>query len=245
MKNVSGIGARVARGTVVLAMLAGGFGITAAEAAPIGVPAATTGAGKTTVGGEINLLLDRDLDGTSIEAESSQVFATGTLGVDDRLDLVFRLGLGDVTISTPTGDVDTDLGPAFGVGFKVTWATIRDANLKVGSVFQTTRIRADRADQVPGQPTRASWSEYDAALGVAFDTGGSVDPKKRTTEFALMPYGGFAWSGVDNGVAGGREDDSFGLFGGLAAKAGGGFGFGVELRLVDQTALSLGASMAF
>jgi hypothetical protein len=241
MKNVSGIGTRVARSAAVLAMLAGGLGITAAEAAPIGVPAATTGAGKTTLGGEVNLLLDRDLEGTSTEAESSQVFATGTLGVDDRLDLVFRLGLGDVTISTPAGDVDTDLGSAFGVGFKVTWATIRDANLKVGSVFQTTRIRAD-LDAGPG---RASWSEYDAALGVAFDTEGGVDPKKRTTEFALMPYGGFAWSGVDNGVAGGQEDDSFGLFGGLAAKTRGGFNFGVELRLVDQTALSLGASMAF
>ncbi len=239
MKNVSGIGA-VARGAAVLALLAGGLGITAAEAAPIGVPAATTGAGKTTVGGEVNLLLDRDLDGTSIEAESSQVFATGTLGVDDRLDLVFRLGFGDATIKTPAGDVDTDMGPAFGAGFKVTWATIKDANLKVGSVFQTTRIRADQGTG------RASWSEYDAALGVTFDTEGGVNPKKpRTTEFALMPYGGFAWSGVDNGVTGNQEDDSFGLFGGLAVKGRGGFGFGVELRLVDQLALSLGASMAF
>jgi len=34
MKNVSGIGTRVARGAAVLAMLAGGLGITAAEAAP-------------------------------------------------------------------------------------------------------------------------------------------------------------------------------------------------------------------
>lgn len=239
MKNVSGIGTRVARGAAVLALLAGGLGITAAEAAPIGMPAATTGAGKTTLGGEVNLLLDRDLDGTSIEAESSQIFATGTLGVDDRLDLVFRLGLGDVTISTPAGDVDTDFGPAFGAGFKVTWATIKDANLKVGSVFQTTRIRMDQGTG------RASWSEYDAALGVTFDTEAGADQKKRAAEFALMPYGGFAWSGVDNGVAGGQEDDSFGLFGGLAAKGRGGFGFGVELRLVDQTALSLGASMAF
>ena len=239
MKNVSGIGARVARGAAVLAMLAGGLGITAAEAAPIGVPAATTGAGKTTLGGEVNLLLDRDLANASTEAESSQVFATGTLGVDDRLDLVFRLGFGDVTVTSPTASVDTDMGPAFGAGFKVTWATIKDANLKVGSVFQTTRIRADQG------ASRASWSEYDAALGVTFDTEGGVNPKRpRTTEFALMPYGGFAWSGVDNTIAG-QEDDSFGLFGGLAAKGRGGFGFGVELRLVDQLALSLGASMAF
>src|SRR3989338_8363654 len=109
MKNVSGISVRVARSAAVLAMLAGGLGITAAEAAPLGVPAATTGAGKTTLGGEVNLLLDRDLDGASIEAESSQVFATGTLGVDVRLDLVFRLGFGDVTVTSPTASVDTDM----------------------------------------------------------------------------------------------------------------------------------------
>ena len=237
MKNVSGIGARVARGAAVLAMLAGGLGITAAEAAPIGVPAATTGAGKTTLGGEVNILLDRDLTGGGAEAESSQVYAKGTIGVDDRLDLVFRLGFGDFSIDP--GGFDTDIGPAFGAGMKVTWANLPEANLKIGSVFQTLRIRADETN------LRSSWTEYDAALGVSMDMTASRDPKKRQTEFALVPYGGFAWSGVDLDTLGAIEDDSFGLFLGFNAKAQSNFNFGVELRLVDQTALSLGASMAF
>jgi hypothetical protein len=238
MKNVSGIGARVARGAAILAMLAGGLGITAAEAAPIGVPAATTGAGKTTLGGEVNILLDRDLTGTGgSEAESSQVYAKGTIGVDDRLDLVFRLGFGDFSIDP--GGFDTDIGPAFGAGMKVTWANLPEANLKIGSVFQTLRIRADETN------LRSSWTEYDAALGVSMDMTASRDPKKRQTEFALVPYGGFAWSGVDLDTLGAIEDDSFGLFLGFNAKAQSNFNFGVELRLVDQTALSLGASMAF
>src|SRR3990172_6752209 len=235
MKNVSGIGTRVARGAAVLAMLAGGLGITAAEAAPLGVPAATTGTGKTTLGGEVNILLDRDLTGGGFEAESSQVYAKGTVGVDDRLDLVFRLGFGDFSIDP--GGFDTDIGPAFGAGMKVTWASLPEANLKIGSVFQTLRIRADETN------LRSSWTEYDAALGVSMDMTASRDPKKRQTEFALVPYGGFAWSGVEwDGLP--VEDDAFGLFLGFNAKAQSNFNFGVELRLVDQTALSLGASMA-
>jgi hypothetical protein len=121
---------------------------------------------------------------------------------------------------------------------KVTWASLPDANLKIGSVFQTLRIRADETN------LRSSWTEYDAALGVSMDMTASRDPKKRQTEFALVPYGGFAWSGVDVG-GGPAEDDAFGLFLGFNAKAQSNFNFGVELRLVDQTALSLGASMAF
>ncbi len=237
MKNVSEIGARIARGAAVLAMLAGGLGITAAEAAPLGVPAATTGAGKTTVGGEVNILLDRDLTGPGgLQAESSQVYAKGTIGVDDRLDLVFRLGFGDFSVDP--GGFNTDMGPAFGAGFNVTWANLPEANLKIGSVFQTLRIRAEDAN------SREAWTEYDAALGVSMDTTASKDPKKRQTQFGLVPYAGFAWSGAEwDGLP--VEDTAFGLFLGFNAKAQGNFNFGVELRLVDQTALSLGASMAF
>ena len=79
MKNVSEIGARVARGTAILAMLAGGLGITTAEAAPIGVPAATTGAGKTTLGGEVNIVLDRDLETAGAEAEKGCDMAVAAL----------------------------------------------------------------------------------------------------------------------------------------------------------------------
>lgn len=209
----------------------------AAHAAPIGVPAATTGAGKTALGGEINVVMDRDLTGNgNPEAESSQFLAKGTIGVDDRLDLDFRLGFGDFKIDAQS--LDTDLGPAFGAGMRITWASIPEANIKIGSVFQTLRIRAEDDNG------RQSWSEYDAALGVTLDLTGSGDPKQRATQFGLMPYGGLAWSGLDiNGTA--SEDSAFGVFVGLAAKAQGNFQFGAELRLVDQAALSVSGSMMF
>lgn len=223
-----------------LTAVAVGLLATSVYAAPIGVPAATTGAGKTSLGGEVNVIMDRDLEGAaSPEAESSQFYAKGSIGVDDRLDLDFRLGFGDVTVNQPGGDVDTDIGPVFGAGFKVTWANIPDANLKIGSVFQTLRLRADQG------AGRASWAEYDAALGATIDLTGPRDPRQRAAQFGLMPYGGFAWSGVDNGVTGAQEDDAFGLFLGLAAKAQGNVHFGAEVRLVDQTALSVNAGVTF
>jgi hypothetical protein len=221
--------------TAITIALVGGLAV-AAQAAPIGVPAATTGAGKTALSAEVNVLVDRDLTGGP-EAESSQVFAKGSLGVDERLDLDFRLGLGDFGVD-PGGD--TDIGPTFGVGMRVTWASIPSANLKIGTVFQTTRIRAEDSG------TRFGWAEYDAALGVSLDlAGGPRQASQRQAEFGLMPYGGFSWSGVDISGIGSAEDNAFGLFMGLNAKAQGNVNFGVELRLVDQTAISLGAGTTF
>jgi hypothetical protein len=224
---------RLAATTVTLL---GSLAVTS-QAAPIGVPAATAGAGKTVLGGEINVLMDRDLTGTgSPEAESSQFFAKGTLGIDDRLDLDFRLGFGDFQVDA--ANLDSDLGPAFGVGMRITWANIPDVGLKIGSVFQTTRIRAEDSG------VRQSWAEYDAALGASMDLTGTRDSKPRATQFGLIPYGGFTWSGLDiNGGA--AEDDAFGIFLGLGAKAQGNFQFGAEVRLIDQAALSVNAGMAF
>lgn len=225
---------QMARGVgraVMTALLVGGLTATGVKASPIGIPAATTGAGKTTIGGEVNILLDRDL-AVGGEVESLQAFALGTIGVDDRLDLLFRFGFGDITVDPA---IDTDIGPAFGAGFKVTWATLPDANLKIGSVFQTTYVRADDGD------ARINLTEYDAALGVALDTGSGS--KQRGNQYALVPYAGLAWSGVD--VVGFPEDDGFGLFLGAAAKAPGAVSFGGELRLVDQVAISLNVAVPF
>jgi hypothetical protein len=214
-------------------------GVGVVEAAPLGVPAATTGAGKTALGAEVNAMFDRDLTGGVSEAESTQVFAKGSIGIDDRLDVEFRLGFGDVSIDP--GGFDTDIGPAFGVGFKTTWARLPDAHLKIGSVVQTMRIRSDANNGI-----RTGWSEYDAALGAVFDVTGAADPKNRQPEFSLMPYGGFAWSGVDLDAAGGAvEDQSFGLFLGLGAKLQGNLRLGAEVRLVDQTALSVSGGVVF
>ncbi|MFZ5862072.1 MAG: hypothetical protein ACOYXR_04400 [Nitrospirota bacterium] len=228
--------ARGMRLAVITIVLAGGLAATA-HAAPLGVPAATTGAGKTALGAEVNVLVDRDLTGGG-EAEGSQIFAKGTLGIDERLDLDFRLGFGDFGVD-PGSTFDSDIGPSFGVGMRVTWATVPSANLKIGSVFQTTHTRTE--NDAFG---RLGWTEHDAALGVSLDMAGARDPKRRQTEFGLVPYGGFAWSGldIDGGAA---EDNAFGLFAGLNAKAQGNVTFGVELRLVDQTAISVSAGTTF
>jgi len=235
MINVGRIGIRWVSGVAALLVI---VGVGVVGAAPLGVPAATTGAGKTALGAEVNAVLDRELTGGVSEAESTQVFAKGAIGIDDRLDIELRLGFGDVSIDP--GGFDTDLGPAFGVGFKTTWARIPEAHLKIGSVVQTMRIRADDNNGV-----RTSWSEYDAALGVVFDVTGATDPKNRQSQFSLMPYGGFAWSGVDFDTAGAVEDQSFGLFVGLGANLQGNLRVGAELRLVDQTALSVSGGLVF
>lgn len=215
-----------------------GLATLTAQAAPIGVPAAMTGAGKTTVGVEVNIMADRDLTGGVSTAESSQVFAKGAIGVDNRLDLVFRLGFADFRVDQPGTDIDTDIGPAFGIGLKTTWATIPRSHLKIGSVFQTTRVRAE------DHSIRFGFSEYDAALGIALDLAAHGAARRNASQISLIPYGGFAWSGLDiDGSA--AEDDSFGLFLGLQAATDSPVGFGVEVRLIDQTAISLNAGMAF
>ncbi|WDT77323.1 MAG: hypothetical protein MPW16_08915 [Candidatus Manganitrophus sp.] len=198
---------------------------TSLSAAPIGVPGATAGANKSVVGAELNLLTDRDLTGGG-EVESTQAFAKGEVGLTERVDLIVRIGVGD--FEGP--GVDTDFGPAFGVGFKTTWAEIPDANLKIGTVLQTTRIRAE------DDSTRLGWAEYDAALGAFLDSRGSKQ--------AVVPYGGVAWSALDiEGTA--QEDDAFGFFLGALARLGGNFQVGVEFRIVDQTAISANAGFVF
>lgn len=200
-------------------------------AAPIGVPGATVGANKSVVGAEVNFLTDRDL-ASGGEAESMQAFAKGEVGLTDRVDLNIRIGFGQFEIKDAPGPaLDTDAGPAFGVGFKTTWAEIPDANLKIGTVLQTVRIRAeDGAD-------REIWAEYDAAIGAFLDSGRSGRGQ------AVIPYGGAVWSGVD--TPRGAEDDAFGFFLGVLAKLGGNLQAGVELRVPDQTAISANIGFVF
>lgn len=200
------------------------------RAAPIGVPGATVGANRSVVGAELNFITDRDLSSIG-DVESMQAFAKGEIGLTDRVDLNIRLGFGQ--FEGP--GFDTDAGPAFGVGFKATWAQIPDVNLKIGSVIQTVRIRAEDG------AARLGWAEYDAALGLFLDAGSGAP---RAGQATLIPYGGVVWSGLD--IQGGAaEDDTFGFFLGLATKIGGNFTAGVELRIPDQTAIAINAGFAF
>ncbi len=202
-------------------------------AAPIGIPGATVGANKSVIGPELNFVFDRDLSGTG-SVESTQVFAKGEVGLTDRIDLDIRLGFGQFKVKDVPGGANTDIGPAFGVGFKATWAQIPDANIKIGTVLQTVRLRAK------DNGNRFGWSEYDAALGAYLDAG----PRSpRAGQASLIPYGGVVWSGLDlDGRA--AEDNTFGIFLGLAARVSN-FYATVELRVPEQTALGINAGFSF
>src|SRR5581483_7516089 len=157
-----------------------------AYAAPIGVPGATTGANKSVVGTEVNFLFDRDTQEAG-SLKSLQAFVKGEIGLNDRVDLLMRLGLGDFDVDS--AGIHTDIGPAFGVGLKTTWAAIPDANLKIGSVAQTTQLRAKDGGH------RQALTEYDLALGAYFDPPSSRSV--RAGDVIFLPYGGFVFSGMD------------------------------------------------
>ena len=203
------------------------------SAAPIGVPGATEGVDQSSVGLELNFLLDRDLD-KSGDTEGMSVLVKGQVGVTKRVDLVYRFGFGRFE----NGNRDSDTGPAFGLGTKVTWAAIPDLNLKIGSVAQALQIRAD----VGG--ARQSFTEYDIALGAYHDTSGaSPAPGGKAL---LTTYGGIAVSGVDlEATQITKEDNSIGLFAGLLMQLSRKTEAGLELRLLDQTQLSLYAAFRF
>lgn len=204
-----------------------------AYAAPIGIPGATAGANKSIVGTEVNFIFDRDLAGAG-EIESLQAFAKGEIGINERVDLVMRLGFGQFDVDA--GDLHSDIGPAFGLGFKTTWAAIPDAKLKIGSVAQTVRLRAKDGS------ARLSLTEYDLAIGGYLDA--PIGRSPRSGEMIFLPYGGLVFSGVDvNGGA--AEENAFGLFMGLAMRMGGNVLVGIELRIPEQTALAVQASVAF
>lgn len=218
---------------ILIAMLIGVLVTGTAHAAAIGVPGATLGSNKSMLGVEVNSLFDRDLEGGDLEG--LQILAKGEVGLTDRVDLTLRFGFGQAN-GTFVNSFDTETGPAYGLGFKVTWAAVPDANLKIGTVAQTVQLRAKDDDN------RITLTEYDLAIGAFLDMPGNRAP--RAGEIGILPYGGLVWSGVDvQGV--GAEEDTFGVFLGLAAKLGGNLQVGVELRIPEQTTLSIFAGLAF
>ncbi len=209
----------------------GVIGIQTALAAPIGIPGATVGMNHSTVGIELDFLVDRDMDGPT-DTEGMLVLAKGQVGVSERIDFVYRAGFGRFESNRR----DSDAGPAFGFGTKVTWATMDNINLKIGSVAQLLQVRAD----VDGAG-RQSFKEYDFALGAFLDAGSSGNRSMLTT------YGGLAFSGVEitGGGGAGLENNSFGVFAGLLMHMNQTTEVGLELRLLDQTALAVYTSFAF
>ncbi len=209
--------------------------VSTVVAAPIGVPGASVGADQSTMGVELDFLIDRDIDGASKDLEGMNLFARGDIGVTKRIDLFVRLGFGRFEI----GGSDTDTGPAYGLGAKVTWAAIPDANLKIGSVMQMTQIRADQ------KGARASYKAYDLALGVFMDK-----PSFQQGGATLSTYGGLVFSSADIEVVSAspgafKENGSYGFFAGVLMDMNQRATAGIELRLIDQTAVSLYTAFPF
>lgn len=203
------------------------------HAAPIGLPGATVGADQSKVGLELDFLIDQDLDGAG-DAEETAIFAKGEIGVTKRIDLLMRLGFGRFE----SGGSDSDTGPAFGIGTKVTWAEIPDMNLKIGSLAQMTQIRADKNNR------RQSFKSYDFAIGAFLDAIGLDSPQNNRV--FINTYGGLVFSAVDiEGTFPGKEDSAYGFFAGFLTNISQGITAGVELRLVGQTAISLFTDIPF
>jgi len=205
-----------------------------AQAAPIGIPGASLGPDESSVGLELNFIVDRDLAPTG-DTEGMTVLAKGELGISKRLDLLFRFGFGRFEDG---GGQDSDAGLVFGTGAKVTWASIPEMNIKIGSVAQMLQIRSDIND------VRQSYTEYDFAIGAYLDPGARAKAGKQTH---LATYGGLVFSSVDieGNASIAKEDSSLGAFVGLLMNLNRGIQAGLELRLLDQTALSLSATYAF
>jgi len=209
--------------------------VTAVHAAPIGVPGATVGVDQSTVGVELDFLVDRDLEASGQDAEGMTLFAKGEIGVTNRIDFLARLGFGRFE----SGGSDSDAGPAVGFGTKVTWAAIPNAGIKIGSVAQITQIRADKGN------ARESLRTYDLALGLFADAG--LTASSQGKGLVLTTYGGLVFSSVDieGRTVAAKEDNSYGLFAGLLMNMNRRSNVGIEVRLVDQTALTLYSSIVF
>ncbi|VAX33597.1 hypothetical protein MNBD_NITROSPIRAE01-970 [hydrothermal vent metagenome] len=179
-------------------------------------------------------MIDRDFESTG-DTESMTVLAKGQVGMSERVDFLYRAGFGRFEL----GAKDSDAGTAFGFGTKVTWATLDDMNLKIGSVAQMLQIQADGDGG-----GRNSFTEYDFAVVAYIDARGAAAPEGRSV---LTTYGGFVFSSLEIVTSGGvaLEDSSFGAFAGLLMKVSQKTEVGAELRLLDQTALSFYVAFAF
>lgn len=209
---------------------------TESHAAQIGIPGATLGTDQTKLGLELDFLIDRDLDGAARDVDGMNLLLKGELGLTKKMDLLLRFGFGRFEV----GSQDSDTGPAYGIGTKMTWASLPNLRIKIGSVAQMLQLRTDT------NGTRTSLTEYDLALGAYMDE--ALSSPSSMGGLMLRTYGGIAWSGVDIEASGGstfKEDSSFGLFVGMLMDLNRKMQLGVELRIPEQTALSFYTTYSF
>lgn len=216
-----------------LAVAAGLTLTTPAEASFIGDPTLTTGAGRFAVGGEIDIVFDRDIDFDAGDGDlnTNRFLVTGSYGFLQNWDGFVKLGLFNGELDP--GGVDIDPGFAIGVGARGSFVDRGD--FRFGALVQFLYFMSDV--DTAGSPD-IDWFEIDLAPAVSYRGLGQI-----------VPYGGLKLSFVDGEVdtPGGDfdGDDLIGIFGGASFAVTPQFNIGAELRLLDETALGFYARYAF
>lgn len=216
------------RAALAAALLATVAAVTlpgAAEAGFIGDPTFTNGTGRFSLTGEIDFVMDRDLDfdgGGRADLESPRLFANAGYGFGPSVDGFVKLGFfGGELDAGGTEDIDTSLG----VGFGVKGAFVDRGELRVGALGQVLYYQSE----LETSGADIDWIEIDVALAISFRGLGQI-----------APYAGIKLGLIDGDIEGDadfEQDDIFGLFGGLTFAVSPQVSLGAEVRLVDETAV--------
>ena len=216
---------------IVAAVLVSLVGLGAprlAEAGLIGNPTLTTGAGRFGVGGELDLVFDRDFDEGG-DVETNRLLVTGSYGFLETADGFVKLGLWNGEIDP--GATNIDPGFAIGVGTRISF--LERGDLRFGVLAQLLYFTAEV--DTAGSPD-IDFLELDVAPAVSYRGLGPI-----------VPYVGAKISWVDGDVGGVdfENDDMLGIFGGATYAVSRNVLVGGELRMVDEGALGVYASLRF
>lgn len=176
-----------------------------------------------------------------IEERSRRYLMKGSYGLRDWINLYGILG-GD-SIKDDTGfNGDPDL--AFGGGVKL--RLYQDEDIILGLTGQVLRLTSRDSDVagITGLTFESTWNEYDVALGAS------------TQIAASSIYGGALFSKLDGELKTSstisfpkkshfKESSQFGLFLGGDAELMEQLRFGIEVRLISETSVSIRLSYAF
>jgi hypothetical protein len=209
---------------------------SAAMSDTIGNPTATVGDRMSAVDVSVDFT-NRDIDvegGGDDDVDSNRILVKGTYGIEP-INIYAKLGVANVEVD----DADGDYGLAFGFGIK---ATVHETpNAKVGIGLQYLSFESE--DTVNGVDYEADVSsEIDIFAGVSY----------LGLQNNITPYGGLVISMIDGdlevegwGSADFEEDDTLGIFAGIDFDASDQFKAGVELRLINETSITLKVSYLF
>lgn len=180
---------------------------------------------------------NRDMEvegGGDDDVDSNRILLKGTYGIEP-INIYAKLGVANLEVD----EADGDYGLAFGFGIKAT--VLETPNTKVGIGLQYLSFESE--DTVHGFDYEADVSsEIDIFAGISY----------LGLQNKITPYGGLVISMIDGDVEveglGSfdiEEDDTLGIFAGVDFDASDKFKAGVELRLINETSISLKVSYLF